>query len=194
MKRDSMRRLIQIASWILLYLPLALILFLAVDFLNYVITYGAGVASRIFLNILSVIVFLAILMVVSGWLSSISDRIEDDIEMQLVGFLLSAPSPIHIEKIAKYLNISVGYAAKTFFKVKSKKMLKEFTFDSERMEIIPPATQAMTTVEKPSYTSHIVDELLRKAKLMELERLKEEGKISEKAYKKIREELEGKQP
>jgi hypothetical protein len=39
-----------------------------------------------------------------------------------------------------------------------------------------------------------VDELLRKAKLMELERLKEEGKISEEAYKKIREELEGKQP
>jgi len=38
----------------------------------------------------------------------------------------------------------------------------------------------------------VTDELLQKAKLIELERLKAMGKISEEAYKRIREELESK--
>jgi len=192
-RKDLVSVLTRMASWILLYLPLALILFMVIDLLNSVITYGINIISNVLSGTLSTIVFLFILMVVGDWLGSISNRIDNEIETQLVGFLLSIPGPVSVGRIAEYLNVSVEHARKTFFKVKSKGMLKEFTFDAERMEIVPPLTQATTAVEKPSHVSPTVtDELLQKAKLIELERLKAMGKISEEAYKRIREELEGK--
>ena len=39
--------------------------------------------------------------------------------------------------------------------------------------------------------STIADELLKRAKLKELERLKASGKISEEAYRELRKEIEG---
>jgi hypothetical protein len=132
-------------------------------------------------------------MAVGDWLGSISNRIDNEIETQLVGFLLSISGPTPVGRVAEYLNVSVEHARKTFIKVKSKGMLKEFTFDAERMEIVPLITQTTTAAEKTSYIPPTVtDELLQKAKLIELEKLKAEGKISEEAYKRIREELEGK--
>jgi len=193
MRRDLMSLFTRIASWILLYLPIALILLVVIDLLNYIITYGTGIISKVLFGSLSTIVFLIILMAVGDWLGSVSNRIDNEIETQLVGFLLSISGPTPVGRIAEYLNVSVEHARKTFFKVKSKGMLKEFTFDAERMEIIPPFTQTTTAAEKPSYIPPTVtDELIQRAKLIELEKLKAEGKISEEAYKRIREELEGK--
>jgi len=193
MRRDFMGLITRVASWILLYLPIVLILLVVIDFLNYIVTYGTGIVPKILFGSLSTIVLLIILMAVGDWLGSISNRIDNEIETQLVGFLLSISGPTSVVRIAEYLNVSVEHARKTFFRVKSKGMLKEFTFDAERMEIVPLITQTTTAAEKTSYIPPTVtDELLQKAKLIELEKLKAEGKISEEAYKRIREELEGK--
>jgi hypothetical protein len=56
---------------------------------------------------------------------------DDDIEKQLVDFLLSTPEPISVRKVAEYLSTSTKHAVKTFFKAKSKKMLRGFTFDAK---------------------------------------------------------------
>jgi uncharacterized membrane protein len=46
------------------------------------------------------------------------------------------------------------------------------------------------SVKGERFQQTISDELLRKAKLTELERLRTEGRISEEAYRRIKEELE----
>jgi hypothetical protein len=71
-------------------------------------------------------------------------------------------------------------------------MLKEFTFDPDNKEIIPPVLQAQTDTERPTVSSMstIADELLKRAKLKELEKLKMSGKINEEAYRELRKEVE----
>jgi uncharacterized membrane protein len=71
-------------------------------------------------------------------------------------------------------------------------LLKEFTFDPDSKAIIPPVSQTQTSSEGSfvSSTSIIADEILKKAKLKELERLKAAGKISEEAYRELRNEIE----
>jgi len=127
------------------------------------------------------------------WLGTLSERLDDDVEKELVGFLLSSGGPSPAGKVAEYLNVSSKHAIKTFFKAKSKGMLKEFTFDPDNKEIIPPALQAQTVTERPTVSSMstIADELLKGAKLKELEKLKMSGKISEEAYRELRKEIEG---
>ncbi len=130
-------------------------------------------------------------MVLGEWLGTVSERLDEEVEKELVGFLLSAPGPTPAGKVAEYLNVSHKNALKTFFKAKG--MLKEFTFDPYNWDIIPPVPQTQTGTVRPSVSSltTIADELLKMAKLKELERLKASGKISEDAYREIKKELKG---
>jgi hypothetical protein len=190
-RRDLASLLTRIGDWALGYSSLILILFVGIDALNKLFTQKAGI--ELLPQTFSMMVAFLILTMIGDWLGSVSKRIDDDIEKQLVGFLLSTPEPISVGKVAGYLSISTKHAVKTFFKAKSKKMLKGFTFDAEKTEIIPPNFQAQANIGRPLATTPttIAEELLRRAKLIELERLKVAGKISEEAYKELRKELEG---
>jgi len=192
-RRDSLGLLVRITSWALTYLPLVFILLVGINALNDVLTYGTGSSVRVLLETTSTMLLLIILIILGGWLGALSERLENEVEKELVGFLLSSPGPISAGKVAEYMNVSMKNAIKTFFKAKSKGMLKEFTFDPDNKEIIPPVSQTQTSSEGPSVSSisTIADVLLRRAKLIELERLKVAGKISEEAYKELRKELEG---
>jgi DNA-binding Lrp family transcriptional regulator len=192
-RRDLAALFTKIASWTLIYVPLVFILLIGFNALNQVLTYGAGSIVQILTGTISTIVLLFILMIFGDWLGTLSERLDDEVEKELVGFLLSSGGPSPAGKVAEYLNISSKHAIKTFFKAKSKGMLKEFTFDSDNKEIIPPALQAQTVTERPTVSSMstIADELLKGAKLKELERLKASGKISEEAYRELRKEIEG---
>jgi hypothetical protein len=192
-RRDLVGMLTRIASWTLIYVPLVFILLVGFNALNQVLTYGAGNIVQILTGTISTIVLLFILMIFGDWLGTLSERLDDEVEKELVGFLLSSGGPSPAGKVAEYLNISSKHAIKTFFKAKSKSMLKEFTFDPDSNAIIPPASQTQTSSEGPfvSSTSTIADELLKKAKLKELEKLKASGKISEEAYRELRKEIEG---
>jgi DNA-binding Lrp family transcriptional regulator len=135
---------------------------------------------------------LIILLLLGDWLGGLSERLDDEFEKELVGFLLSSSDTIPARKVAEYLNVSSKHVIKTFFKAKSKGMLKEFTFDPDSKAIIPPVSQTQTSSEGPfvSSISTIADELLKKARLKELEKLKAAGKISEEAYRELRNEIE----
>ncbi len=185
-RRDLVSLFTRIGSWVLTYLSWALILYVGIDSLNYLLTHGPSI--QFLPAALSKMVVFVILIIFGDLLGTISNRIDDEIERQLVGFLLSTIGPTPAEKVAAYLNISTKHATKTFFKLKSKGMLKDFIFDSDHSEIIPPQTGS-----EKSFTnsSKIADELLKRAKLKELERLKASGEISEEAYRELRKELEG---
>jgi hypothetical protein len=192
-RRDLAALFTKVASWALIYVPLVFILIVGFNALNQVLTYGAGNIVQILTGTISTIVLLFILMIFGDWLGTLSVRLDDEVEKELVGFLLSSGGPSPAGKVAEYLNISSKHAIKTFFKAKSKGMLKEFTFDPDNKEITPPVLQAQTDTERPivSSMSTIADELLKRAKLKELERLKASGKISEEAYRELRKEIEG---
>ena len=187
--------LVRITCWALTYLPLVLIFLVGINALNNILTYGTGNTGyivRILTETVSTMAFLIILILLGDWLGGLSERLDDEVEKELVGFLLSSSDTIPARKVAEYLNVSSKHAIKTFFKAKSKGMLKEFTFDPDSNAIIPPASQTQTSSEGPfvSSTSTIADELLKKAKLKELEKLKAAGKISEEAYRELRNEIE----
>jgi hypothetical protein len=192
-RRDLAALFTKLASWALIYVPLVFILLVGFNALNQVLTYGAGNIVQILTGTISTIVLLFILMIFGDWLGTISERLDDEVEKELVGFLLSSSGPSPAGKVAEYLNVSSKHAIKTFFKAKSKGMLKEFTFDPDNKEIIPPVLQAQTDTERPTVSSMstIADELLKRAKLKELEKLKASGKISEEAYRELRKEIEG---
>jgi hypothetical protein len=192
-RRDLAALFTKIVSWTLIYVPLVFILLVGFNALNQVLTYGAGNIVQILTGTITTIVLLFILMIFGDWLGTLSERLDDEVEKELVGFLLSSGGPSPAGKVAEYLNISSKHAIKTFFKAKSKGMLKEFTFDPDNKEIIPPALQAQTDTERPTVSSMstVADELLKKAKLKELEKLKASGKISEEAYRELRKEIEG---
>jgi DNA-binding Lrp family transcriptional regulator len=194
MRRDLVGLLTRVVSWILVYLPLVLMLLILVDLVKYLVSYGVSITSQLFLGSLSTLVFLVILMVVGYWLGLISNRINDEIETELTSFLLSTQGPIPVGKIAEYLNISIEHARKTFLKVKSKGMLKEFTFDAESMEIIPQIHETtgmarLMELERLKAEGKIDSEAYRV--LIELEKLRSEGKVSEEVYRRLRRELEG---
>lgn len=187
--------LVRIMSWTLTYLPLAFIFLVGINALNNILSYGTGNTGyivRILAETVSTMALLIILILLGDWLGGLSERLDDEFEKELVGFLLSSSDTITARKVAEYLNVSSNHAIKTFFKAKSKGMLKEFTFDPDNKAIIPPASQTQTSSEGPfvSSTSTIADELLKKAKLKELEKLKATGKISEEAYRELRNEIE----
>jgi hypothetical protein len=192
-RRDLAALFTKVASWALIYVPLVFILIVGFNALNQVLTYGAGNIVQILTGTISTIVLLFILMIFGDWLGTLSERLDDEVEKELVGFLLSSGGPSPAGKVAEYLNISSKHAIKTFFKAKSKGLLKEFTFNPENSEIIPPVLQTKADIERPiaSTTATIADELLKKAKLKELERLKSLGKISEEAYRMLKKEIEG---
>jgi hypothetical protein len=195
MRRDFLVFLARITSWALSYLPLVFIFVVGINALNNILTYGTGNTGyivRILTETVSTMALLIILVLLGDWLGGWSERLDDEFEKELVGFLLSSSDTIPAEKVGEYLNVSSKHAIKTFFKAKSKGMLKEFTFDPDNKAIIPPASQTQTSSKGSfiSSTSTIADELLKKAKLKELEKLKAAGKISEEAYRELRNEIE----
>jgi hypothetical protein len=194
-RRDLASLLTRIAAWSMIYLPLVFILLTGINALNNVVILRSrgGDIVQTLTETISIIVLLFILMIFGNWLGTISEKLDDDVEKELVGFLLSSPSPTPAGRVAEYLNVSSKHAIKTFFKAKSKGLLKEFTFNPENSEIIPPVLQTKADIERPiaSTTATIADELLKKAKLKELERLKSLGKISEEAYRMLKKEIEG---
>lgn len=195
MRKDTLILLIKIASYILLYIPLILILLTLFDIVYIALNYGIGNAFHAFTNSLFPLFVYLALILVGDWLRSLSNNMKREIETQLIGYLLSAQSPLHVGKISQILEISEKAAINTFLKVKSEGKLREFIFDNDRGEIIPPAYQpgSLTAMTQEITSTSITGELLLKAKLKELERLKSEGKISEKAYEELRKEiLEGK--
>jgi len=126
-----------------------------------------------------------ILIIFSDLVKSRSNKIAEEIETDLTGFLLSTKDKVDLKKIADHLNISENTVLTTFLKIKSKGMLKEFIFDSESKEIIPPPSSILISS---------AEDLILKAKLLELERLKAEGKISERAYEELKKEIERGRP
>jgi hypothetical protein len=187
--------LVRISSWALTYLPLLFIFLVGITALNNILTYGTGNTGyivRILTETVSTMALLIILILLGDWLGGLSERLDDEVEKELVGFLLSSSDTIPARKVAEYLNVSSKHAIKTFFKAKSKGMLKEFTFDPDNTAIIPPVSQTQTSSEGSfgSSISTIADELLKKARLKELEKLKAAGKISEEAYRELRNEIE----
>jgi hypothetical protein len=195
MRRDSLVLLVRISSWALTYLPLLFIFLVGITALNNILTYGTGNTGyivRILTETVSTMALLIILILLGDWLGGLSERLDDEVEKELVGFLLSSSDTIPARKVAEYLNVSSKHAIKTFFKAKSKGMLKEFTFDPDNTAIIPPVSQTQTSSEGSfgSSISTIADELLKKARLKELEKLKAAGKISEEAYRELRNEIE----
>ncbi|MEM3397993.1 MAG: hypothetical protein QW724_04755 [Nitrososphaerota archaeon] len=117
------------------------------------------------------------------FIKSRSNKIDEEIAADLTGYLLSTKDRVGVKKVADHLNISEKTVLSAFLKVKSKGMLKGFIFDSETNEIVsPPSSTLIGSVE----------DLIIKAKLLELEHLKAEGKISEKAYEELKKEIEQK--
>lgn len=183
--------IIQVGSWLLLYLPLILILFNVIDLIRFIVLQQIANIHQFIMESLPIFVFFLALIFIGDWLASISNRINNEIETQLIGYLLSTTGPVHVDRVSRYLGVSSKNALKTFFKIKSKGKLKGFTFNTESTEIIPPFSEAQTSEKLLQTPARIADELLLRIKLMELEKLKAQGRISEEAYREIRKEIEG---
>lgn len=195
MRKDRVILFINIAAHILMYIPLILI-FIELLVIVYMVTlHGVtDIVIKTFWGTLIPFIIYIALILMGDQLRSLANNMRRNIETQLVGYLLSTQSPSDVAKISQVLEISQKTVINIFLKVKSEGKLREFIFDSDRKEIIPAAFQSGSPAAvAQGRTSSIADDLLLRAKLVELERLRTEGKISEKAYEELmREIMEGK--
>ncbi len=182
--------LFQIVSRILIYVPLLIIFILLIDLLYHLFVIKVGNVPEIIIRYATAEFFLIILMFIGDWFDSLSNKIDSEIETGLIGYLLSATFPVHVGKISEILDISEKTVMSKFFKLKSDGKLEEFTFDSDRREITPPTlTPGSPFTTTPQALTSITEELLTKAKLKELEKLRKEGKISQEAYEELKKEI-----
>jgi len=193
MRKDGVILLINIAGHVLMYIPLILI-FIELLVIVYMVTLHGltDVVVETFRSTLIPFIIYLVLILIGDQLRSLANNMRRDIETQLVGYLLSTQSPSDVAKISQVLEVSQKTVINVFLKVKSEGKLREFIFDSDRREIIPAAFQSGSPAAvAQGKASSIADDLLLRAKLVELERLRTEGKISEKAYEELRREIMG---
>lgn len=187
MRKDRLIVIIRVSSWLLLYLPLILIF---VSLFKFIEALPHGLSAQIIIDEVRIIFIYGILILISHLLDSFAYKMKNDIETQLIGYLLSNAAPVSVRKVSEILNIRERSVINMFLKVKSEGKLRDFTFNSDNGEIIPPITHLEIPITlTPQSSSSMREELLLRAKLKELEILRIEGRISEKAYEELKKEL-----
>lgn len=175
------------SGWVLLYFPLILIFVSLVKFIE---ALPHGLSAQIITDEIRAIFIYAILILIGHLLDSFAYKMKNDLETQLIGYLLSNASPVPVSKVSEILNIQEKSVIKMFLKVKSEGKLRDFVFNSDHGEIMPPITHLESpTITIPQASPSIREDLLLRAKLKELEILRIEGRISEKAYEELKKEL-----
>jgi len=148
-------------------------------------------------SIAGVIIVAIIMMVIGDYIANLGNKMRNELEEYIVGYVEATPGPIKITEIGEKLAITRKGTLKMLLKIKAKGKLKEFYIDTEKEEIFKETPHAYplsttTATDRRTTREEIREEIQIKARLIELEELKKEGKISERAYLRLKSELEEK--
>jgi hypothetical protein len=146
--------------------------------------------------------------VIVGWGSAHAfdqaKKADQELNDRLVGYV-SASEQVRIDALAGWMRLTEKETADRLAKMASTGKLSNFRIDLENRVISkapPPPPRPVSPPSQPVVQPHVPpppppmgesDEIIRiKAKLYELEQLKQGGKISDSAYTKLKEEYEKK--
>ena len=193
-------------GWVLRILAVSLALVIAVSTIESVPTITAS--SSAFYSAWEEVIFVLLGVVVITWFSEHMFRVASDqdksINERLMGFVMSAET-VTFDELGAWVRITQVEVADRLGRIASKGGLKDYLIDLSNRVVTRAPKQAVplgprpTTQVSPAQASEAPpmgaepDDVIRiKAKLYELEVLKQQGKIGQPAYDKLKEEYEKK--
>jgi hypothetical protein len=207
--------LLKVIGWSLRILAALLVIVMAVSFITALpnIAQTSPNASSNLATLIQADLFLllglCVVTIISTYIFSVAKHQEEDLDSKLLGYVISNYST-NLAAIATWLNLTQKEVADRLAKLASKGQVYGVNIDltngtisrgtlpveqaSSRNQASPASMASVpNTMVQPASVPSESDEVIKiKAKLYELEVLKQQGKIGTPAYNKLKEEYETK--